>query len=341
MGDRPRSRSRDRDDSRQLVKKTALLHPSKEDIEEWRRLVGDVATSGPSLSRPPGLLNKWAAAHKEVHGTDESRPGSLSQHQKDTYTSFAIPHEHVCLLCFKKFGDDGRDLEDHETLSPEHLHNLTDPEKVGRACDRLKAVGETPHPKTRRGQVYPGGRSYISYADRETLICHLGDRVFKTAAALRVHERESALHSTSSEAVEILEKATHKLKKVGKTPTRMHPVPPPGQDKPAYRDRAEERRAMFNQPAKPTMAGGAGKRGHEDGGRLAGDERKEKRARVSEGPQEPHFYVRGMGLGAEGSKGGSAAEEAARRTRAVEDSQVWVEEAKQKARDRYEALAKE
>ena len=126
----------------------------------------------------------------------------------------------------------------------------------------------------------------------------------------------------------------------------------------AYRDRAAERRQAFNQPKRAPIKMGFKKKAAPPAGRSSSP--KEAAAAPSKGasllgkmgyvegqglgasgegrtaPIETEMYRQGVGLGAEGSKVGDAAEEAARNTRS--NYEEFLERTREKAQERYNSL---
>ncbi|KAL4805603.1 rna-binding protein [Aspergillus unguis] len=180
-----------------------------------------------------------------------------------------------------------------------------------------------------------------SYADSNRNCCYLCMRQFKTTAEVNRHERLSQLHRGNLKNEELVTKATNKLIKHG-----IIPQPP------EYRDRARERRKAFGRSKNPstkptpqperepspppeTTSKGASllsKMGWSAGTGLGAQ------GTGMTAPIATEVYAQGVGLGAQGGKLGDASEEAARKTR--NSYGEFVEQAKQKARDRYDQMGK-
>lgn len=178
-----------------------------------------------------------------------------------------------------------------------------------------------------------------SYADPNRNCCYLCMRQFKSSADVNRHERLSQLHRGNLQNEELTTKAMGKLIKHGI-------VPQPAE----YRDRARERRKAFGhskastkknapppkeeeQPAEPTTSKGASllsKMGWSAGSGLGAQ------GTGMTAPIATEVYAQGVGLGAQGSKLGDAAEEAGRNTRNRYDE--FLEKTRQTARDRYEQM---
>ncbi|KAI2632762.1 hypothetical protein GGS21DRAFT_521176 [Xylaria nigripes] len=186
----------------------------------------------------------------------------------------------------------------------------------------------------------------VSYADLDGMCCLLCRRKFKNEPSLRRHEQMSDMHKSNLEKDDLIAKAIHSLRDLGKEPTSI------------YRDRAKERRLVHNQPTKPklhlprknvsankeveatgeppagpTISKGAGllaKMGWTTGAGLGAEGG--GRTEII----ETAAYAPGVGLGAEGGKIGDAVQEAARMTK--NDYADFVSKTKDKARQRYENM---
>lgn len=179
-----------------------------------------------------------------------------------------------------------------------------------------------------------------SYADLNRNCCYLCMRQFKTAAEVNRHERLSQLHRGNLQDEDLTSKAMGKLIKHGIV-----------QQPPEYRDRARERRQAFGrsktsapksapppkeeEPSVETTSKGASllsKMGWSAGSGLGAQ------GTGMTAPIATEVYAQGVGLGAQGSKLGDAAEEAGRNTRGRYDE--FLEKTRQTARDRYEQMGK-
>ena len=177
-----------------------------------------------------------------------------------------------------------------------------------------------------------------SYADLNRNCCYLCMRQFKNSVEVNRHERLSQLHRTNLQNEELTTKAMGKLVK--------HGIQPPTAE---YRDRARERRQAFGSsktsaktkpttappkeeepPVQSTSKGASllSKMGWSAGSGLGAQ------GTGMTAPIATEVYAQGVGLGAQGSKIGDAAEEAGRNTRNRYDE--FLEKTRQTARDRYE-----
>lgn len=182
-----------------------------------------------------------------------------------------------------------------------------------------------------------------SYADLTRNCCYLCMRQFKDQAEVNRHERLSKLHRTNLQNEELTSKAMGKLVKHGivQQPTNE------------YRDRARERRKAFGNsktsttrgkpapaappkeeepPAQTTSKGASllSKMGWSAGSGLGAQ------GTGMTAPIATEVYAQGVGLGAQGSKLGDAAEEAGRNTRGRYEE--FLEKTRQTARDRYDRM---
>ncbi|KAJ9310369.1 hypothetical protein DTO217A2_148 [Paecilomyces variotii] len=178
-----------------------------------------------------------------------------------------------------------------------------------------------------------------SYADLNRNCCYLCMRQFKNSAEVNRHERLSQLHRDNLQDEELKTKAMGKLMKHGiQQPT------------PEYRDRAKERRQAFGRSKQPSKAKAPQPKEEEEApapapskgaallskmGWSAGSGLGAQGTGVT-APIATEVYAQGVGLGAQGSKLGDAAEEANRKTRNKYDE--FLERTKETARERYERL---
>ncbi|KPI44528.1 putative RNA-binding protein [Cyphellophora attinorum] len=194
-----------------------------------------------------------------------------------------------------------------------------------------------------------------SFADPIRFCCYLCMRQFNSMAEATTHERVSELHGANLKNKSKVLKALGKLEK--------HDIPiVPFEGESEYRDRAKERRKIHgvvnkkgenvssgkkqtgarkgttgsdSEAATPAMSKGAAllsKMGYTPGAGLG--------AKGSEGmtvPISQDAYAPGVGLGAEGGKRGDAVEEAQRNTKGNGFGE-WVQQGKDRARERYERL---
>lgn len=177
--------------------------------------------------------------------------------------------------------------------------------------------------------------------------CLLCSRQFKSEAEVNKHERLSQLHRDNLKDDDLRAKALAKLAKAGIGDSS---------DGPAYRDRAKERRAAFNQPKRPvpdssasrpsvsqqrqeeeeqpfTQSKGAallGKMGWTAGEGLGAQ------GTGIVAPVATEMYVQGVGLGAQGGKVGDAVDEAQRNTGGGYEQ--FLERTKDKAKERFHSL---
>lgn len=322
------------------------------------------ATAKPAVMGPQ--MQMWAKKRAELVGqaraeaedSVESSPApserpapSKRSRTKDTYTSFSDPDTLSCMLCMRQFASLTA-LRDHEVLNKSHQANRVNDVKRRAAAKRLKAVGKTPKIVTLRTvntSRMPSERIYTSYADRDNLQCLICQRKFTNAGVLSLHERESEMHRTNLADQSNIDRAISQLARVGKTPRKMVPAKNKGAQ---YRDRARERRQVYNQPNAPRRkavvesappikqpektaapskgASLLGKMGWTAGEGLGADRSGRTDVIATD------VYAVGVGLGAEGGKLGDAAEEAARKTK--DSYSDFVEVTRTKARERYEKL---
>ncbi|TPX13928.1 uncharacterized protein E0L32_005628 [Thyridium curvatum] len=334
------------------------------------------AKDKPAIMAPQ--MQMWAKKRAELHGgpkpattgqdddamdysLDRENSGPRAAHWRDTFVSYADRDSIHCHLCAKKFNTE-QELRDHEVLSKQHLLNLDNIDLKIKATEKLKELDKQCDTITRRT---PRDRtaqapSYLSYADKENLVCLVCERKFKRLATLRLHERESELHRIKSGNEKNVNRAVAELAKLGQRPMRLRAKQAANQS--SYRDRARERRVAFNQPKRPSGPQAAKTSAGRDGeaatpkkpantpapapskgaallgkmGWSAGQGLGSEGTGRTEAIQTD-LYMPGVGLGAEGGKLGDAAEEAARKTEGQYSS--FIEKTKDKARERFEKLS--
>jgi RNA-binding protein 5/10 len=196
----------------------------------------------------------------------------------------------------------------------------------------------------------------VSYVDRDRLMCLICMRKYKSIDEVNIHER-SRNHKNATENEEQVKAALPRLAARDKRLQKHSQENPNSASATSqYRDRAKERRAVYNQPTKPTTAPqgkpksapkvedaapapkpaqskGAGmlaKMGWSTGAGLGanGDGRTEV--------IETNAYQEGVGLGAEGGNLGDAAQLAERKTKNTYAD--YVNTVQDKARERYNKL---
>lgn len=309
-------------------------------------------------------LQMWAKKRAELVGDQGERddgaelspapsehaPKSSRPRKRDSYISYSDPDSLSCLLCMRKF-ESALALRDHEVLNQDHKMNVADEAKRKAANERLKSLGRIPKIVALRVATVsraPSDKVYMSYADRDKLHCLVCQRKFTKAGMLSLHERESEMHRVNLGDPSNIERAISQLARVGKTPCKMVPAKNKGQQ---YRDRARERRQVYNQPNAPRRkpvtdappakepekpaapskgAALLGKMGWTAGEGLGADRTGRTDVIATD------VYAAGVGLGAEGGKLGDAATEAARKTK--DNYTDFVEVTRNKARERYEKM---
>lgn len=328
-------------------------------------------------------MQMWAKKAAEIHGapakgtdeeTAESAPRdepaassvSAARTQKSTdpvapswrdrYVSYADWDSIECLLCGKFSNEEW--LIYHET----HAHNhYKDDEIKSKAAALLASRRKEPRTVIRRTprRKCDDPQPYTSYADQDNLLCYICMRRLPNVRVLRRHEQESELHKKNMSDPTKVEKAKAQLAELDLKPIKMLPLgyDGPVRQGPQYRDRARERRQVYNQPKKPAPPRpDSNKRKPVDEPAAAAESepaaKKSKGAGLlakmgwtageglgasGDGRTEAvgaEVYIPGVGLGAEGGKLGDASEEAARKMVPGD----FVEKTREKARERFERL---
>ena len=209
--------------------------------------------------------------------------------------------------------------------------------------------GSSKHAKERlkAAPASDNGPPAQSFADASRKCCLLCARRFKSEAEMNRHERLSQLHRDNLTNEETRTRGLERLAKAG--------IETEGTG--AYRDRAKERRATYQQPRRPAPESHGPQSARDAATETAGDE---ERAVPSKGaallgkmgwtageglgaqgtgivaPVATDLYVQGVGLGAEGGKLGDAVEEASRNT--TSSYGQFLERTKDKAKERFEQM---
>ncbi|KAK4237378.1 hypothetical protein C8A03DRAFT_44757 [Achaetomium macrosporum] len=329
---------------------------------------------------------KSAAARVASREAEDAQPdGPVAPQQADQYLSYADWDTMTCLACGWEAPNQphiqergwpqtrGDLLIEHEGRA----HNFFKEDNAikEKAAAALSALSKEPRPIVRRIPRLKSERLpvYKSYADFDRLRCVLCKRVFKDIRLIWLHEQQSELHKRMLADPQNRLRAAEEFRKLGK---KMRVLEPDAEFKkrwevqrvrfvqPQYRDRALERRKVFGQPRKPTVAAGPG-------GSATVPEKRKEPAEPADKDKEPvtkkskgagmlakmgwtagvglgaegagrteaiatEVYAPGVGLGAEGGKLGDASEEAARKTRG--DFAAFVQKTKERARERFERM---
>ncbi|OIW31384.1 hypothetical protein CONLIGDRAFT_573335 [Coniochaeta ligniaria NRRL 30616] len=324
------------------AKKAAEIHgaPAAKDADE------DTAQSA-SADKP-------AAGGVSTTATQKSTE-PVAPSWRDQYVSYADWDSIECLLCGKFSNEEW--LIYHET----HTHNhYKDEETKSKAAALLGSRNKEPRTVVRRTprRKCDDPQPYTSYADQDNLTCYICMRKLPNVKTLRRHEQESEMHKKNLSDVTKLLQAKAKLAELDLKPTRMLPLGYDGpiRQGPQYRDRARERRQVYNQPKKPAPPRADGnKRKPEEPAAAAESEPAAKKSKGAgllakmgwtageglgasgDGRTEAvgaEVYVPGVGLGAEGGKLGDASEEAAKKMVPGD----FVEKTRERARERFERL---
>ncbi|KAF7550696.1 hypothetical protein G7Z17_g5547 [Cylindrodendrum hubeiense] len=242
--------------------------------------------------------------------------------------------------------------------------SLSGATKLGAPQDTSVRKSSTPEPTAasdNKPQPQPDSdNATVSYVDRDRLMCLICMRKYKSVDEVNIHEK-SRNHKNATENEEQVKAALPRLaardkrlqKQAQENPDETHATS-------QYRDRAKERRQVYNQPVKPTptpghqtkskpkqppkqeevaqsakpaQSKGAGmlaKMGWSAGAGLGanGDGRTEAIA--------TNAYQGGVGLGAEGGNLGDAAQLAERKTK--NSYTDYLNTVQDKARERYNKM---
>ncbi|OLN96396.1 putative RNA-binding protein C57A7.13 [Colletotrichum chlorophyti] len=232
------------------------------------------------------------------------------------------------------------------------------PASVGAGSGTSSSLAAT---ATDAGSLNQPPATAVSYVDREKVCCLLCMMKYKSLDDLNTHEK-SRNHKNAMADEEKVKAARPRLAARDKRMAKQAEEQPKNEESSSqYRDRAKERREVYNQPAKPKPSAQGGKPARKDdkaaarppaektpppqqskgAGMLAkmgwttgqglganGDGRTEVIA--------THAYQEGVGLGAEGGNLGDAAALAQRKTK--NDYAEYVNSVQDKARERYNRM---
>ncbi|KAH7176653.1 hypothetical protein EDB81DRAFT_773232 [Dactylonectria macrodidyma] len=198
----------------------------------------------------------------------------------------------------------------------------------------------------------------VSYVDRERLMCLICMRKYKSIDEVNIHEK-SRNHKTATENEDQVKAALPRLatrdKRLQKQ-AQENPDSTPAASQ--YRDRAKERRQVYNQPTKPTPTTGQPNKlrqapKQEESAQLAKPAQSKGAGMLakmgwsagaglganSDGRTDAiatNAYQEGVGLGAEGGNLGDAAQLAERKTK--NSYTDYLNTVQDKARDRYNKM---
>lgn len=221
-----------------------------------------------------------------------------------------------------------------------------------KADDSDQGTSDNSRQAKKRAKATPAsedGPPAQSFGDASRTCCLLCARRFKSEAEMNRHERLSQLHRDNLTDEQSRTRGLERLAKAG-----IETLEGAG----AYRDRAKERRATYQQPRRPAPESREPQAAKDAATETAGDE---ERAVPSKGaallgkmgwtageglgaqgtgmvaPVATDLYVQGVGLGAEGGKLGDAVDEASRNTSSSYGQ--FLERTKDKAKERFEQMS--
>jgi hypothetical protein len=236
------------------AKKSAELHGGAQGSQAGGS-TPDFAISGLGTSSHPERAPRGLGGADSSNGSASNEP--YAPHANDQYESYADWTRLECPSCNVKFKSEEW-LRCHE-IRTHHLYKDGTPELLARSRDMLGARGLVPRTIILRVPTPKGGPlpDYTSYADLDKLVCYLCNARLGNLDILRLHERESRKHLDLLAKPDRVQEATAALSNAGLKPMPMSFRGYNGAiragDKIAgqYRDRAQERREVFNQPNHP------------------------------------------------------------------------------------------
>ncbi|KAJ2930064.1 hypothetical protein H1R20_g7032, partial [Candolleomyces eurysporus] len=104
-------------------------------------------------------------------------------------------------------------------------------------------------PAQKSAEPSPAPEDEFEFSDTSALMCLLCSRQFKSLDQLRRHNKESDLHKKNYKDLNLREVARQKL--IARKAAASTSQTPKEKEEPKYRDRASERRTLFNQPDAP------------------------------------------------------------------------------------------
>ncbi|GKT99870.1 hypothetical protein FLAG1_01868 [Fusarium langsethiae] len=315
-----------------------------------RKAEGNLAASSTKKSAPvmAGRMAMWQQKSNELREEKEARPARPGK------AEFSDVNRTPLRINLSGSGTDAAKPQSAIKVSIAGAAKLDTPELA--APDKKASSEEAGTPGSSTLPAATSDEPPISYVDRDRLMCLICMRKYKSVDEVNIHER-SRNHKTATENEEQVKAALPRLAVRDK---RLQKQAQENPDTAAatsqYRDRAKERRAVYNQPTKPTTAPqgkpksapkpddvapapkpaqskGAGmlaKMGWSTGAGLGanGDGRTEA--------IETNAYQEGVGLGADGGNLGDAAQLAERKTKNTYAD--YVNTVQDKARERYNKL---
>ncbi|CEI60764.1 unnamed protein product [Fusarium venenatum] len=318
-----------------------------------RKAEANLTASSTKKSAPvmAGRMAMWQQKSNELREEKEVRPARPSRPGK---VEFSDVNRTPLRINLSGSGADAAKPQSAIKISITRSTKLDTPELA--APDKQASPEEAGTPGTSTQTASSSEEPPVSYVDRDRLMCLICMRKYKSVDEVNIHEK-SRNHKNATENEEQVKAALPRLAARDK---RLQKQAPENIDAAAatsqYRDRAKERRAVYNQPTKPTTAPqgkpksapkaedaapapkpaqskGAGmlaKMGWSTGAGLGanGDGRTEV--------IETNAYQEGVGLGAEGGNLGDAAQLAERKTKNTYAD--YVNTVQDKARERYNKL---
>lgn len=338
------------------------------ELKKAKKRKAEVSGSSASVKRPAPMIGQmaiWQKKHDELHvGTKTSETATGEDDKALAQSSDRVP------LKISLSGSNGLPQGSVKTSTTTTTTTTTVNRPAPPAASAAQGItppppqNSSPSPSGAAGQATTqpptsGDTTVVSYVDREKVCCLICMMKYKSLDDLNTHER-SRNHKMAMADEEKVKAALPRLAARDKRMQKRAAASAGMQEKNAtsqYRDRAKERREVFNQPAKPTAKprettptktaapakapapapqpskGSAmlAKMGWTSGKGLGAN---------GEGRTEviaTHAYQEGVGLGAEGGKLGDAAELAQRNT--TNSYAEYLTVAQQKARERYSKMS--
>ncbi|WDK18121.1 G-patch domain-containing protein [Colletotrichum graminicola] len=343
-----------------------------------RKADGSLASSSTKKSVPmAGQIAFWQRRHDEIH--EGKRPADAAaendngadprRSEERAPVKISLSGSNAISTGPIKISLTGASLSKSPALTP------TPPSEAA-----LESGGPTSVPAATADSGTPDPTSTaeaaVSYVDREKICCLICMMKYKTLDDLNTHEK-SRNHKNAMADDDKVKAAKPRLAARDKrmAAKQADEQPKGGEESgPQYRDRAKERREVFNQPAKPKVPPHSGKPSAAGAGAGAGATATKKKATTAAAaaaaapPPPPqskgagmlakmgwsagqglgakgdgrteviatHAYQEGVGLGAEGGNLGDAAELAQRKT--TNSYAEYVNTVQDRARERYNKL---
>ncbi|UZP37505.1 hypothetical protein NXS19_005321 [Fusarium pseudograminearum] len=216
-----------------------------------RKADGNLAASSTKKSAPvmAGRMAMWQQKSNELREEKENRPARPARPGK---AEFSDVNRTPLRINLSGSGADMAKPQSAIKISISGVAKLDAPETA--ALEKQTSPDETGTPGSSTQPAATSEEPPVSYVDRDRLMCLICMRKYKSVDEVNIHER-SRNHKTATENEDQVKAALPRLavrdKRLQK---QIQENPDAAAAASQYRDRAKERRAVYNQPTKPTTA---------------------------------------------------------------------------------------